>query len=210
MTTTQAAVKLATEADPLAEAQLDHKVADAPEPISAKVLEKIRLRRRKVADLHGAVLARVAEARSLREHLGGLKIEIATLKDSWELRDAQREVRNTYLFPRDPEARDHPAPARGSEKTPKAVLELAQLEHDLETAAAELKIAEAAQTAASERWSIEKTGLDAWERAARSSGPAARAFLDSLPAARSGTAPALTGQTDFRDGIPGHSSPLIR
>ncbi len=187
MTATQLATKPCAPASPFDAAGLP-----------PNVLEKIRLRRRKVADLHGAVLARMAEARSLREHLGGLKIEIATLKDSWEFREGQREMRNEYLFPRDPEARDNPPPARGGKKTPKAAQDLADLEHDLETTATELKIAAAAQTAASERWATEKTGLDAWERAARSQSPAARALIDALPAAHSGTATALAGQVDFR------------
>lgn len=185
-------------------------IAAASGPLSPKVLEKIRLRRRKVADLHAAVLGRMGESQRLREHLGRVRNEIAALKDSWEFREAQQEIRNTYIFPRDPEARDNPAPTRGARKTPKSMEKLARLERDLETTTAELKIAAAAQISASQRWEAEKAVLDGWVRAVDSLGPAARAVLDSMPRPGAATMGAVTNQTDFRAGIPGFTTPLIR
>ena len=84
------------------------------------------------------------------------------------------------------------------------------MERDIETTTAELKIAAGAQEAASQRWQIEKAVLDNWETAARSMGPAARAVLNAMPRPGADTLGAVTNQTDFRNGVPGHTSPLIR
>ncbi len=185
-------------------------VAAATGPLSPKVLEKIRLRRRRVEDWHAAVLGRMGESQWLREHLGRVKNEIATLEASWEFREDQREMRNEYLFPRDAQTRDPAAPARSGVKTPQSVQRLAQLERDLEITVAELKIASAAQIVASERWQLEKAILDGWERAACSLGPSARAVLNALPQPGAAPMAASTNRGDFRDGIVGRSLPAIR
>ena len=84
------------------------------------------------------------------------------------------------------------------------------MERDIETTAAELKIAAAAQVAASARWQTEKAVLDGWESAVRSLGPAARAVLSAMPRPGAATMGAATHQVDFRNGVPGFTSPLIR
>ena len=119
-------------------------------------------------------------------------------------------MRNAYISPRDPEARDNPPPARGTKKTPKSALELAQLEHDLETTGAELLIATAAQVAASTRWQAEKAVLDGWEDAVRRLGPAARYALDSMPKPGADTMGAPTGQIDFRNTSHGIAAQMNR
>ena len=193
-----------------ADLQLEEQKAAATAPISARVIDKIRRRRRRVEDLHASTLARMGETNHLRGHIQGLKNSIAALRESWEFRADQQEMQNAYLFPRDPEARDHPAPARRAQKTPQSMEKLALLERDLETTAAELKIAAAAQIAASARWEAEKAVLDAWESAVRSLGASAGAVLDALPAAGAQSLGGVTRQDDFRDGIPGHTTPMIR
>ena len=183
------ATQTATEADPIAEARAD----DAP--ISARVIDKIRVQRRKTEGHHAAVMARTEECQSLRQRAGRLKSSIAELLDSWEFKQSQREVKSEYLFPRD--EKNPPPPAPGTEKTPKSTLEMAQFEHDLETTGAELLIATAAQITASERWEVEKHVLDSWESAIRRLGPAARAALDSMPAPGA-TMNAPASWVDFR------------
>ncbi len=185
------------------------RTAAAGAPISTKALGKIRDMRRKVENLHGATLARMGEAARLREHMGSLKKEIAAIKNSWTFRQDQQEIRSEYLFPRDPEARDHPAPARGGKKTPQSAIDLARLERAVETTTAELTIAAAAQISASQRWESEKAILDGWLNAARSLGAAARAVLDAMPHPGAGTL-MPTNTVDFRNGIPGHLGPMIR
>ena len=184
--------------------------AAATGPLSPKVLEKIRLRRRRVEDLHAAVLGRMGESQRLREHLGGLRNSIAQLRASWEFRREQQELRSAYVFPHDLEDRDNPPPARGGQKTPQSTAKLALLERDLETTAAELRIAVAAQEAASQRWQAEKAVLDGWESAIRRLGPAARAALDAMPQPGAATMGLSPGEGDFRNGIVGHAVQMIR
>ena len=186
------------------------RTAAAAGPLPPGVLQKIRLRRRRVEDLHAAVLGRMGESQRLRAHLQGLKNSIAALRQSWAFREDQREVRNRYLFPPDAETRDHPAPARGGQKNSKSMERLALMERDVETTGVELTISAAAQAEASARWEGEKAVLDAWESAVRSLGASARAMLDALPAAGAATMGAVTNTTDFRDGIVGFTTPLIR
>jgi len=186
------------------------RTAAAGAPISAKALGKIRDMRQRAETLHAAVMARTGECQRLRERAGSLRNEIARLRDSWAFKESQREVQSGYVFPPDPETRDHPAPARGTEKTPKAMLELAQLERDLESASAELTIAMAAQVVASTRWESEKVVLDNWEAVVRRLGPAARHALDALPHPGAQSLGAITNTTDFRDGIVGRSLPTTQ
>ncbi len=183
--------------------------AAAAGSVSLKVLGKVRRGRRKVEALNAGAMALTGEHQRGRDHLGGLKSQIAELKASGEFRQDQEEIRNEYLFPRDAETRDHPAPARGGKKTPRSVIKLAEFERAAETAAAELKITVAAQIAASERWQAEKAVLDSWEQAIRAMGPAARAVLDAMPRPGADTMGAVTNQVDFRLGVPGHTNPII-
>ena len=186
--------------------------AAATGPLPPKTLEKIRRRRRKVEDLHAAVLGRMGEHRRLREHLHGLKNEIAELKASWEFKQDNREFLSPFVRPpRDPQlAEERRGPSRNSEKTPQSIEKLALMERDLESTGAELTIAAAVQAEASARWETEKRTLGGWESAARSLGPAARAVLDALPRVGTQSLGEVTRQDDFRDGVPGYTQPMIR
>lgn len=164
-----------------AELEIAEQTAAASGPITVKVIAKIRRLRRTVADSRPALMARMAEVNSLRAHRTGVENAVAALKESWDFKRDQREIKNAFVFPRDAQDGDSPPPARGVLKTPRSVQALASLERDLDRTSGELKLAQAALTEASTRNSSLRATLESWEAAIRAQGPAAVRALAEIP-----------------------------
>ena len=161
-----------------ADLEAAEQTAAAGAPISRKTIEKIRRQRRKVHDLHPALLARVSEHRRLRERKHSLETQITTATNTGAFKQAQKDNKSRFVWGR--KDQEHPEPP-SNEKMPPSIEALARLERDLATIAAELQIAVTVQAEAQARWESEKRTLDAWEAAIRALGPAARQALANIP-----------------------------
>ncbi len=149
---------------------VEEQKAAADAPIPARVLEKIRVMRRKTHDAHAALIVRMHEARHQREHLQALRSAIDELRRSPEFIHDERELRRVFRG----DAGAHAVTTRSGKR-------LAQLERALELTTTETALAATAQAEAEVIWQGSKATLDNWEQAIRASSPAAARTLAELP-----------------------------
>ncbi len=165
-----------------ADLQLEEQKAAATAPISARVIDKIRAMRRRVADSRSALLTRQAEANHLRGHLQGVRNSIAALEASSEFKRDHQGVMSSFVWGKDAKGPgDHRTPAAVLVDSPQSIKQLAKLERDLTITTTELQIAQAAQSEAQTCWESAKGTLDSWQETVRALGPVARRALAGIP-----------------------------